>query len=139
MKRLLGYIAVALLAIGAFEPFYVRIFLADRARLGASLRELPYTKAPGLRRFYAEVAARTPPGARIAIASRWTQWEGGYEYVYARALYPLAGREVVALTGPHPSDVNAADYVAAYRSEPALPGFVTVWRSADGALLRRMP
>jgi hypothetical protein len=137
MKRWLGFAAVALLAAGTFEPFYLRIFLADRPRLGNSLRELPYTKAPGLRRFCAEVAARTPPGSRIAIAAQWTEWDAGYEYVYARALYPLAGREVLALTGPHPSAPDAADFIAAYRTSPAIPGFAVVWRSADGALLRR--
>ncbi|HEV7919922.1 MAG TPA: hypothetical protein VGR02_03930 [Thermoanaerobaculia bacterium] len=134
---MLGLVAVALLAVGAFEPFYVRMFLADRSRMAASLRELPYSKAPGLRRFYAEVARRTPPGSRIAIAARWTGWEGGYEYVYARALYPLAGRQIHALTGPRPSSAADMDFIAAYRSSPAVPGFETVWQSEDGTLLRR--
>jgi hypothetical protein len=138
MRRALGILAVALLAAGAFEPFYVRLLLMDRARFAAMLRELPYTKAPGLRRFCAEVALRTPPRSRIAIAAHWTEWEGGYEYVYARALYPLAGREVVALTGPHPSPLADVDWIAAYRTEPSVPGFTTVWRSGDGALLRRV-
>ncbi|HKO54903.1 MAG TPA: hypothetical protein VJ276_03430 [Thermoanaerobaculia bacterium] len=139
MRRALGIAAIALLAAGAFEPFYLRLFFMDRARLADMLRELPYTKAPGLRRFYTEVAQRTPLRSRIAIAAQWGRWEGGYEYVYARALYPLAGREVVALTGPRPSSPANVEWIAAYRSEPSVPGFTTVWRSEDGTLLRRTP
>ncbi|MBV9494237.1 MAG: hypothetical protein JOZ54_08320 [Acidobacteria bacterium] len=139
MKRALGIAAVALLAAGAFEPFYLRMFFADRARMNAAFTELPYSKAPGLRRFYADVSQRTPLGSRVAIAAQWMRWEGGYEYVYARAMYPLAGRDVIALVGPDdaPRPLGDAEWIAGYRSEPHVDGFTTVWRSEDGTLLRR--
>ena len=135
-RRLLLRIAiVAAIAIGAFEPFYIRIFFTDRTRLRAALTELPYTKAPGLRTFLSEVAQRTPPGSRVAIAAPWTEWDRGYEYVFARSLYPLAGREVLALT--RPGSLERAEYVAAWHAAPAIPGFTEIWRGRDGVLLRR--
>ena len=59
-------------------------------------------------------------------------WDQGYEYVYARAFYPLAGRRVVAF-----DQRDGATTIAAFRSAPAIPGFTVIWRSADGTLLRR--
>ena len=99
--RLLARVAVtAAIAVGSFEPFYIRILFTDRAKLRASLIELPYSKAPGLRTFLVEIEKRTPRGSRVAIAAPVMDWDRGYEYVYTRSLYPLAGREVLALARP---------------------------------------
>ena len=121
-----------LIAAGAFEPFYFRILAMDRAQLRASLTELPYQKLRGLRRFLVDIGARTHDGDTVAIFAPF-RWDEGYEYAYARALYPLAGRGVVTF------DLrNRANYVAAYRVTPLLPDFVVVWRGPDGTLLRRV-
>ena len=140
-------IAVAVaIAAAAFEPFYLRIFFTDRARLAAALTELPYHKLPGMRRFMLDVRACTRDGDTIAIAStmrRAPLWSGGYDYLYLRARYLLGGRTVVPLIGtdnrPQPQWLAKASYVAAYRCDPALPGFAAVRRWPDGVLLRRAP
>jgi hypothetical protein len=71
------------------------------------------------------------------------KWDGGYEYYYARSLYPLAGRRVVPLLGAddaaHPENLRQADVVMAFRGAPQLDGFAVVWRGANGSLLRRTP
>ena len=121
-----------LIAAGAFEPFYFRMFVADRAQFRASLTELPYQKLQGLRRFLVEIGARTREGDTVAVFAPF-RWDEGYEYAYARALYPLAGRRVVTF------DLrNRANAIAAYRVTPLLPDFVVVWRGPDGTLLRRV-
>src|SRR5947208_17127379 len=98
LTRALALAAVVAIAAGAFEPFYLRIFTIDRARFATVLTELPYRKLPGVREFLLEVRERTKEGDAIAIAAplhRAPRWEGGYDYLYARALYLLAGRRVV--------------------------------------------
>jgi hypothetical protein len=113
--------------------------------MSSMLTELPYRKLPGLRAFLLDVRAQTKEGDAIAIAAplhRAARWEGGYDYLYARALYLLAGRRVIPLVDPgdrpHPENVANAQWIAAYRSEPAVPNFATVWRGRDGVLLRRL-
>jgi hypothetical protein len=141
MLRRWAIVAAALIAIGGFEPFYYRVFFLDRARTRVILTELPFSKTPHLRDFYLDVRARTKPGDTIAIASRYTKWDGGYDYVYARSLYILSGRHILALLDPqdrpHPEKLAGADYVAAYQGEPQIPNFATVWRGPYGSLLRR--
>jgi hypothetical protein len=146
------------IAAGAFEPFYLRIFTTDRARFGAMLAGLPYRKMPGMRQFLLDVRARTNDGDAVAIAAPFPRTvrsgggddhvvtatrEGGYDYIYNRACYLLAGRRVVPLPAPGdpalPRDLRNAAFIAAYRCDPAVPGFVVVWRGPDGELLRRMP
>ena len=69
-------------------------------------------------------------------------WNGGYADAYYRASYFLAGREVLpAVTWddrPHPENVRAARYVAAWQLnvQPAGRGAL-VWRGEGGELLRR--
>lgn len=126
-------VAAALIALGAFEPFYFKVFTVDRARMGAMLTELPYRKAPGLRTFLAAVRARTQRGDAIAIAAPYPSWKLGYEYVYTRSMYVLAGRRVLL-----PKDLTQASYVAAYRMNPSIPNFATVWSGPEGSLLRRV-
>jgi hypothetical protein len=132
------------IAAGAFEPFYLRIFTTNRAWQATMLTELPYRKLPGLRQFLLDVRERTPRGSVIAVAAPLTRthdWEGGYDYIYARALYPLAGRRVVPVLDPDnrflAQNLAEANYVAAYHSAPRVDGFVEVWRGRDGVLLRR--
>lgn len=143
-RRVLAWAIAIAIAAGAFEPFYLRIFFIDRARYGAMLAGLPYRKLPGLKEYLLEVRARTQDGDAIAIASlyhRAVRWEGGYDYLYARARYLLAGRTIVPLLDPSnrqlTENLRQATYVAAYRCDPAIPGFVVVWRGPDGELLRR--
>lgn len=99
----------------------------------AALTELPYRKLPGSRAFLDEVRARTRPGDVVAIAAAFPESHPAYEYLYSRALYPLAGREVVPA-----SRLARANVIAAYRAAPQVPGFREVWRGADGVLLRRV-
>lgn len=130
-----------LITAGAFEPFYFRILTAERARYHDMFVELPYRKAPGLRRFLQDVRARTHDGDSIAIAAPYARWDGGYDYCYARSLYSLAGRRVLPLLDPqdrfHPENLARVTHVAAYRSDPRTDGFAAVFRSADGVLLQR--
>ena len=132
-----------MIAIGGFEPFYLRIFTLDRARYAALLTELPYRKLPGFRRFLLGVDAHTPIGARIAIWIPAPGWDGAYGYGYYRAPFFLTGKQVVPLQVPFvdrpaPENVRVADFVAAWHGAPSIPGFEVVWRSADGVLMRRV-
>ena len=120
-----------MIAAGAFEPFYVRIFTMDRAQFRASVTELPYRKLPGLRALLVETRARTNDGDTIAIFTPFT-WEQGYEYAYARSLYTLAGRHVVLFR-----DVAKAQWICAYGGVPQVEGFKVVWRSNTTAILVR--
>jgi hypothetical protein len=138
-------LAVAIaIAATAFEPFYLRIFMSDRARLSARMTALPYWKLPGMRTFLDGVRARTRDGDAIAIAAtlhRQAGWLGSYDYLYERAHYLLAGRNLVPLISirdqPQPENLARADYIAGYRCQPEVRGFTVVWRSQDGVLLRR--
>jgi len=138
----LALAAVALIAVGAFEPFYLRMFFADRARMAAQYRALPYRRLPGLQRFLDDVRARTTPDDVIAVDGPFPDWDHGYAYCYSRATYALAGRLVLALRDPHgrllEENLRRATHVIAYRSMPRIDGFAPVWRSADGSLLRRV-
>ena len=130
------------LFFGSFQPHYLRIFSLDRARLREFLSDRPYTKTPGLRQFLLAVRERTPPGSRIALFVPMQSWDGGYSYSYNRAVYLLAGREVIALIGPGDQprfeQLGAADYVASWRASPPLRGYSPQWQSKDGVLLRRV-
>lgn len=99
-----------------------------RAALRARLRDAQYVKLPGSRRFLDDVRARTRDGETVAVLA--PPIAGAEYYLFARSLYPLAGRHVV--TSP-----AGADAIAAYRVVPRVPGFAIVWRSEDGVLLRR--
>ncbi|MEO6259708.1 MAG: hypothetical protein ABIP63_05130 [Thermoanaerobaculia bacterium] len=141
--RVASWLIFAAILAGGFEPFYLRALTGGPVASPAQLTELPYRKLPGFRRLLETAAARTPPGARIAIALPFQQWEGGYGYGYYRASYLLPGRQVVPLLVPgedRPAlgNLRQADYVLSWRSATALPGFVAIWRSDDGTLLRRI-
>ena len=140
----MAWVAFAAILVGGFEPFYLRAVAGSPPVSPALLAELPYRKLPGFQRLLLGAAERTPPGARVAIALPFRAWEGGYGYGYYRASYLLPGRQVVPLLVPgedRPSleNLRQSDYVLSWRSELQPPGFVTVWRSPDGMLMRRMP
>jgi hypothetical protein len=142
--RVPAFLASALIAATLFEPFYLRIFTADRRQLSATLTELPYRKLPGLRLFLDQIRARTQRGEVIAIYApfrRSPTWDGGYDYIFERSLYRLAGRNVVPLIDvnnhPQPENLRQATFAAAYRSSPSFSGFAIVWNGRDGILLRR--
>ena len=140
--RIASYLALLAILIGGFEPFYLRALLGVGSPDPQLLTELPYRKLPGWRKLLAGVDVRTPPGARIAIWLPFHRWEGGYGYGYYRASFQLPGRQVVPLLVPGedrdaPQNLSRADYVVAWRADPVVPGFATIWLSPDGALLRR--
>jgi len=133
--RIAAYAVLAMLVIGGFEPHYVRVLTADAARTRAAMTELPYRKLPGFRRLLVGVDRSTPRGARIAIALPFADWEGGYGYGYYRASFLLPGKQVVPLLPP--SNLRFADYVVVWKGKPAIDGFVPLWTTSDGTLLKR--
>ena len=145
--RLSGLAALAALAamvFGSFEPYYLRIYRVDGAALRAQWTELPYRKVPGLRQLLLEVARRTPPGARILIATPHRPGLGGYRYAFERSHFILAGRELVPLLDPAnekriPLRLESVDYIACWHECTPPRGFNPVWKSNDGVLLRRTP
>ncbi|HEX6087894.1 MAG TPA: hypothetical protein VF266_25400 [Thermoanaerobaculia bacterium] len=124
IRRVLALLAFAAIAVGAFQPFYLRVLGHDWRQLGAYLTELPYRKVPGLRQLCVEADRRTPVGARILFVAPVP----GYEYAFRRAQYLLAGKDVVA--------GGEADYIACLPACRAR-GFTTIWSSEKGALLKR--
>ena len=118
-----------MIAAGAFEPFYVRIFAIHRAQFRAGLIELPYRKLPGLRELLVATRERTRDGDVVAVVAPYP-WEQGSEYVYARSLYTLSGRKVERFVGN-------AEWICAYGAVPPVPDFAVVWRGRDGVLMRR--
>ena len=141
MARRLALVALALMAIGAFEPFYFRLPTLASAPFRARMTELQYSKLPGLRRFYGDVRGWTRPGERVAIWPTLRPWNRGYEYLHSRALYPLTGRVVLELVRPDDrfadDNLARADVIAAWNADPHVDGFVVAQRSGDGVLLRR--
>ncbi|HYC59572.1 MAG TPA: hypothetical protein VEK79_08395 [Thermoanaerobaculia bacterium] len=134
-------LAWAAIAIGAFEPFYLRIY-AQRTALSKQWLELPYRRIPGLRTVLNEANLRTPPGARVLIALPHRPWQSGYGYGFRRAQYVLQGKVAVPLLDRttdmlDPSSVRRADYIICWRECVTPPGFAVAWRNQDGALLRR--
>ncbi len=132
---------ICLLA-GVFQPFYFRFFSArQRAGFAAFAARLPFTKMPSLPAFIEGVRGRTRAGDRIAIAVPYARWDGGYAYAFTRSTYLLVGRTTVPLIDERdrqtPENLAKADYVAAWHTNVAWPGFAQVWRGPDGVLLRR--
>src|SRR5207244_1806969 len=133
--QIAAYTVLAMLVVGGFEPYYVRVFAADGERTRAAMTELPYRKLPGLKRLLADVDRSTPPGAKIAIALPFRDWDAGYGYGYYRASFLLPGKQVVPLLPPQ--NMRFADYVVIWKGTFAIDGFVPLWTTADGTLMAR--
>ncbi|HEY2092257.1 MAG TPA: hypothetical protein VGJ81_10225 [Thermoanaerobaculia bacterium] len=142
-RLVLASAAFVCIAIGAFQPFYWRMFAMDRGAARMALTELPYRRLPGLLRFMTGVRARTRDGERIAVFLPARKWDEGYQYGFTRSTYLLNGRRTVPMIDesdrPLPQNLVQADVVVCFRLDARLPHFRTVWRSADGVLLRRTP
>lgn len=142
MRLVLAGAAFLCIAGGAFQPFYWRMFVTERAPARAALTELPYRQMKGLRRFMTGVRERTRNGERIAILLPADGWDRGYQYGFTRSTYLLYGRTTVPLIDETtdrrlPENLGKADAVACLQLDAKLPHFQTVWRSSDGVLLRR--
>ena len=133
--QIAAYAVLAMLVIGGFETYYIRVFTIDATRTRAAMTELPYRKLPGLRRLLVDVDRSTPRGAKIAIALPFRDWEGGYGYGYYRASFLLPGKQVVPLLPP--SNLRFADYVVMWKARSAIDGFVPLWTTSDGTLMVR--
>ena len=138
MRPWIARLAFACILIGGFEPFYFRMLTPERARFGAWVTQLPYSKTPGLRAFMNGVRDHTRSGDRIAIIVPFTHWNGGYAYAFTRSTYLLAGRTTIPLVGEDDTHLSAdaAAYFACWHIAPP-PGTTIVWRNADGVLARR--
>jgi hypothetical protein len=129
VKRAFAAAALLAIAAGSFQPFYLKVLRQDWRQLGAYLTELPYRKAPGLRELCVETGKRTPPGATVMLVAP----VNGYEYSFRRAQYLLAGRDVI----PMGRAAAPPAFIACAGNCPAPPGFVSVWRSDRGMLLKK--
>lgn len=132
IRRTLGLLAIAALAIGSFQSFYLRVWRQDFGALNAYLTELPYRKVPGMRTLLIEADRRTPLGARILFATPHKTWDDGYTYAFRRAQYLLAGKDVIPMLGP----AREADYVVCWRCAPPR-GFRVIFRNENGTLAKR--
>jgi hypothetical protein len=135
IRRTLAALALVAIAIGSFQPFYVRVWQQEWRALGAYLTELPYRKVPGMRQLLVEVDHRTPPGSRILFATPHRTWEGGYGYAFRRAQYLLAGKDVIPMIGP----AREADFLVCWSRCTPPAGFTVIWKSDAGSLARRKP
>lgn len=133
--------ALALLAAGTFQSYWWTMFTADRAGMRSWLTELPYARTPGLRQFMLDVRERTPAGSRIAVLAPYAEYQHGYVYVFSRSTYLLAGRTTLPLIDEHdrtlPQNLADAEYIAAFRTNAKIEGFVPIWASRTGVLLWR--
>lgn len=134
-RRLLLGVALAAVAIGAFQPFYLRVWKQDWPALEAYLTELPYRKLPGLRRLCLEADRRTPPGSRVLFLMPPQTTKDAYDYGFGRTQYLLAAKDVVPRFD---RSGRGVEYILCWRCTPP-SGFVTVWEGGEGSLARRRP
>lgn len=139
---LLALAALFLVLIGGFQPYYVRLLLSGTSSLQAVLVELPYRRAPGLRELLVRARELSQPGERIVVvapADRWGGAGGGYRYVYGRAMYALAGRQVLPLIDDRERPVPGwrdADLALVWHARIP-PDYEVIFRNEDGAVARR--
>jgi hypothetical protein len=132
LRAILTVAAWIAMAAGAFQPMYLRVFATDSSSIRAAYTELPYRRIPGLRKLLADAGARAPAGATIALWVPFREWDGGYGYAFRRAPFLMPDKRVVPM-----ENLNSAQYLICWHGCPPAPGFKTVWRSADGELMRR--
>jgi hypothetical protein len=128
VRLALTAIVLALLGAATFQPFYWTILVRGRAEHARVLATLPYIRTPGLRELLEGTRLRTAAGARIGVVAD--------PRAFMRATYVLAGRTTLPLTDGRL--LGQCDYIVSYRRDVQAPGFVEVWRSNDGVLLRRV-
>jgi hypothetical protein len=134
-RWLIGF-ALAGIAAGAFQPFYLTVWRQDWRALGAFLTEVPYRKVPGLRRACLEAERRVPLNASVMLVTNHPSWPKGYDYAFRRAHYLLAGRQMVPMLGPRPA--APPDFILCVPANCTAPlSYRAVWRDASGALLER--
>lgn len=138
--RIASFVVLALILVGSFQWTYLRVFLVDQGELADRMEVLRFGKMPEIRGFLDEVEKRTSPGESIALVVPAPDWNRGYEYAFYRASYVLAGRTVLPVMNPAghplPSNLERADYIAAWRAEVDPERFDIVWRERDGVLAR---
>ena len=119
------------LAAGAFQPFYWRVFGIPRAALRARGIELPYRQLPGFHSFILLVRDQTHDGERVALVVPRPLTES-YEFIFMRAAYLLYGRTLVPM-----SEFSKADAIAAYDANISAPHFTKISTTRYGVFLRR--
>lgn len=128
------------LAVGSFQPFYVRMLAADRSAMRAWLIDLPYSKVPTLRAFLLEARENLEAGQTVVFLAPFTRFEQGYRYAFGRANYVLARNRVLPLVDAEDRMVQAslreADVAVSWRTSPP-PGFEIVWTHPEGSISRR--
>jgi hypothetical protein len=139
-RVVLSWLLLGGLAACAFEPLYLKVFRASaRSQLRATLSSL--AEEPGYGEFLREVEARTEPGSTIVILAPRPWGEGGYEYVYYRAVYLVEGRRILPAiwTNNEPAfgNVREARYIAAWSMPVTSPSHELVWAGPKGGLYRK--
>jgi hypothetical protein len=141
LPRIGGLVLLLVLAVGAFEPFYIRIFASDRAALGVQLEKLPYTKLPTLKGFLEDVRTEVPPGVTVVFLAPFPRSEQGYRYAYGRAAWVFAGQRMLPLVDNDDRilhrHLEEADVALAWRTAPP-PGFEVIYEHPEGSVSRRI-
>lgn len=132
LRAVITAAAFVAIAIGSFQPMYLRIFAMNGDGLRAAYTELPYRRIPGLRKLLVDASARMPSGATVALWVPFREWEGGYGYAFRRAPFLMPDKRVVPI-----DRVNDAQYLVCWHGCPRVIGFATIWRSPEGELMRR--
>lgn len=143
IRRALATVLFIAIAVACGNPIYLTLVpIGDRARLHRAYTVMPDRGGwwPDYPAFLDAVRAQTKPGDTITLVVPKMKWDEGYSYAYYRASYFLAGRRVLPLVldhdVPHPENLAAAQYVAAWGARP--PGaWRVVLRAHHGELLQR--
>lgn len=141
LRRSLSALAFALILIGGFETYYLRIYVQDRTALREALTVMPWRRLPGFRPFLISIREATREGDTVGLWIPPMRWLEGYEYGFVRAGYLLGGRDVLPLLTPDnriiSANIAAADWIACYRCAAAPSSFDVVRAGPDGMLLRK--
>lgn len=142
IPRAAAWLLFLLLAGGAFEWQFVRIFLLDRSALRAQFLRFPDESYPLFPYYLEQIRQRVPRNSSVALVMPVRKWDDGYAYFFYRASYFLAGRNVIPLVSPddslHLERLNDAEYVAAWNIELDSPQYRRVWTGFEGSLLKRI-
>ncbi|HSP34212.1 MAG TPA: hypothetical protein VLU46_07855 [Thermoanaerobaculia bacterium] len=138
-RTVLNAALLALLIIGSFRPFLLRLVLPPHRMPNVAGPENGLDRKPlrlrsdgtpeELRLFLVSAALATPRGHSVAVVL--PPPFDGWSYSYWRATYELAGRDV---TLPGNAD---AEFVAAWHSDWSNPSYEPVWMGFGGAVFKR--